>query len=76
MLDAQMWICNLKKKNILQFEYKDLPEELKIKPLLQRARGEGFIVNIGKNENGRRLWRIADNIKCKEENDKNKIERK
>lgn len=64
MLDAQIWLCKLKKKNILQFEYKDLPEELKNRALLHRARGEGLIVGIGKNGNGRRLWRISDNIKC------------
>lgn len=59
---------------MLQFEYKDLPEELKNKALLHRARGEGLIVGIGKNGNGRRLWRISGNIKCKDENGKKKIE--
>lgn len=64
MIDAQIWACKLKKRGISQFEYKDLPDELKNKAILQRARGEGFIISIGKNGDGRRLWRIADNIKC------------
>lgn len=71
MLDAQIWVCRLKRKNVLQFEYKDLPEEFKNKAILHRAKEEGFIIGIGKNGNGRRLWRISDNIKCKGENDKN-----
>lgn len=71
MVDAQIWVCKLKHKNVLQFEYKDLPEDLKRKALLHRAKEEGFIISIGKNGNGRRLWRISDNIKCKCENDKN-----
>lgn len=70
MLDAQIWVCKLRHKNILQFAYKDLPEELKNKAILHRARGEGLIIGIGRNDDGRRLWRIADNIKCKEENGK------
>ena len=70
MIDAQIWICKLKKRCILQFEYKDLPGELKNKAILHRARGEGFIISIGKNENGRRLWRVTDNIKCNGENSK------
>lgn len=76
MLDAQLWVCKLKHINILQFEYKDLPGELKDKalPLLHRARGEGLIISIGKNVNGRHIWRISDKIKCKEENGKKKIE--
>ena len=74
MVDAQIWICKLKKIGISQFEYKDLPGELKNKAILHRARGEGFIIGIGKNENGRRLWRITDNIKCNGENDKKKID--
>lgn len=74
MLDAQIWVCKIKKKNILQFEYKDLPDELKDKALLHRAKGEGFIISIGKNGNGRHLWRISDNIKCRDDNGKKKIE--
>jgi hypothetical protein len=70
-VDAQIWVCKLKRKNVLQFEYKDLPEELKNKALLYRAKEEGLIIGIGKNGNGRRLWRISDNIKCKYDNDKN-----
>lgn len=76
MLDALSWVCKLKHRNMLQFEYKDLPGELKDRALalLHRARGEGLIISIGKNGNGRHIWRISDKIKCKEENGKKKIE--
>ena len=70
MADAQIWVCMLKKRGILQFEYKDLPDELKNKAILHRARGERLIISIGKNGNGRRLWRITDSIKCNDENKK------
>ena len=70
MVDAQIWVCKLKKRGILQFEYKDLPDELKNKAILHRARGERLIVSIGKNGNGRRLWRITDGVKCNDENKK------
>ena len=73
MIDAQIWICKLKKMGIMQFEYKDLKGELKNKAILHRARGERLIISIGKNENGRHLWRISDNIKCNGENDKKKV---
>ena len=73
-LDAKIWICKLKHKNILQFEYKDLPDELKSKAILHKARGEGLIIRIGNNEDGMRIWRIADNIKCNGENDKKKVD--
>lgn len=62
LLDAQIWACKLKKRNILQFEYKDLPGELKDKAILHRARGEGLITSLGKNGKGRHLWRISDNV--------------
>lgn len=74
MLDAQIWLCKIKKKNMSQFEYKDLPKELQDRAFLHRARGEGLIISIGKNGNGRNLWRISDNIKCKKENGQKKIE--
>ena len=67
MLDAQIWVCKIKKKNMLQFEYKNLPKELQDRSLLHRARAEGLIISIGKNGNGRHVWRISDNIKCKED---------
>lgn len=75
LLDAQIWICKLKHKKILQFEYKNLPGDLKNKAILHRARGEGMIVSIGKNGHGRHLWRISDNIKCNGDNDKKNIEK-
>lgn len=77
MLDAQIWACKIKKKNMLQFEYKNLPKELQNKALLHRARAEGLIISVGKNGNGRHVWRISDNIKCKEdENGNENIEEK
>ncbi len=67
-LDAQKWACMLKQANILQFEYKDLPKEFKDKAILFKAKQEKFIMSLGKNGNGVHLWRIANNLKCREEN--------
>lgn len=75
-IDAMIWACQIKKRGIVQFEYKDLPEELKDKALLYRAKGEGLITSLGKNGSGRHLWRISDNIKCRIEKDDVSIENK
>ncbi len=61
-IDAKEWAYKLKQKNILQFEYKDLPKEFKDIATLHRAKHEGFITSLGKNGNGINVWRINDNI--------------
>lgn len=63
-IDALIWARKLKKKGMIQFEYKDLPEELTSLRFIRRAKEEGFIFKVKKNENGRNIWRIADNIEC------------
>jgi hypothetical protein len=66
-IDAQKWVYELKLKNIIQFEYKELPKEFKDMGILHRAKQEGFIISLGRNGNGINVWRINDNIKCKKE---------
>lgn len=66
-VDARIWACKLKKKGMIQFEYKELPNELKNLRLLLRAKEEGVIFRVKKNGNGINIWRIADNIECYED---------
>lgn len=77
-IDALIWVCKLKKKGITQFEYSELPEELRSVKLIIRAKEEGLILKTKRNglevkknglktkRNGNRanIWRIADNIEC------------
>lgn len=63
---ALRWVCTLKKINIMQFEYKDLPDSLRDLRFLRRSKEENFILRVKKNEDGRSVWRIADNIKCEQ----------
>lgn len=66
MVDALIWACKLKKKGIMQFDYKGLPNELRDLKLIIRAKAEGLIFKVKKNGDGRNIWRIADNIECYE----------
>ncbi len=66
-IDALIWACKLKKKGIIQFEYKELPNELKNLRLVRRAKEEGVIFKVKKNGNRVNIWRIADNIECDED---------
>lgn len=64
VIDTQIWICKLKHKNMVQFEYKDLPKDLKNRAIFFRAIEEGFIVSIERIGNGRNLWKISNKVKC------------
>lgn len=64
-IDAQIWVCKLRHKNIVQFKYKDLPKDLKNRAIFFRAKEEGFIVSIKRIGNGRNLWKISDRVKCR-----------
>lgn len=66
-VDALIWACKLKKKGMIQFEYKDLPEELRNLRLVRRAKEEGYLFKVKKNGNMRNVWRVADNIECDED---------
>lgn len=59
-IDTQLWICKLKKRNINEFEYRELPAILKDKGFLRRAKEEGLIESIRLSNDGRNLWRIND----------------
>lgn len=62
-IDALIWARKLKKKGIIQFEYKDLPEEFRKLKLVRRSKEEGLLFRVRKN-GFRNVWRISDNIKC------------
>lgn len=48
-IDALIWVCKLKKKGITQFEYSELPEELRSVKLIIRAKEEGLIIKTKRN---------------------------
>lgn len=53
------WICELKKRNIREFQYRDLPEDLKIKGMIIKGSTEGDLKRIEKNKKGITLWRLV-----------------
>lgn len=56
--DVAKWLYELKKKNIEQFKYKDLPQELQIKRMILKAKPSGLISKVGKEEKAA-IWRIT-----------------
>jgi hypothetical protein len=64
-IDALKWVSKLRKNQMTQFEFKDLPIDLKIIGLLRRAGQEQYIVKVSKNVKGKIVWRLADNIKVR-----------
>ncbi len=52
------WIKELKNREITEFEFGDLPDDLKDRRGIQKARGLGMLKSI-KTTKGRHTWKIV-----------------
>ena len=57
--EYRMWIGELKKRNIKEFHFKDLPEDLKIRGNIIKGSIEGDLKRINKSKTGSTLWRVV-----------------
>ncbi len=57
-IDLDAWIRKLEDRGICEFEYRDLPDDLKIVGGLQKAKDLGLLKSI-KITNGRHTWKIV-----------------
>lgn len=64
LFDVQEWIDELKKRKILEFEYRELPEDLQTRSFIHKAKEVGLLRSIEK-ENGRNKWRITEGVRPK-----------
>lgn len=55
--ETRQWLKELKKKGIKEFEFKNLPEDLKIKRRIHECSYAGLIKKIGKKR-GHNVWRL------------------
>ncbi len=58
------WIEELNKRNIVEFEYRDLPKELKDLSMIHRASRLRLIEKVRKVDN-HIIWRVVKKIKPK-----------
>lgn len=56
--DIEDWVKKLEDRGINEFEFKNLPDDLKFKGGLQKAKGIGLL-EIVKTTKGRHTWRVV-----------------
>lgn len=61
--ETQAWIDKIKEKGFKSFRLRQLPEELRDKKLLLRAKSLGLICKEYKDDNCVNTWKIIDNSK-------------
>jgi hypothetical protein len=59
-IELDAWIRKLEDRGISEFEFRDLPDDLKIMGGLQKAKDLGLLKSI-KKTNGRHTWKIVPN---------------
>ena len=59
-IELDAWIRKLEDRGISEFEFRDLPDELKVVGGLQKAKDLGLLKSI-KITNGRHTWKIVPN---------------
>lgn len=57
--DYRIWLGELKKRKIRAFQFRDLPEDLRIKGMIIKGSTEGDLKRIEKNKKGITLWRVV-----------------
>lgn len=59
--EVQAWVDKIKEKGFRKFQLKELPDELKDKTMLLRAKKLDLIYRIGKDNKCVTTWEINDN---------------
>jgi hypothetical protein len=62
--DAKRWIEEIDNRDIVEFRYRDLPEELKNRSALHKATSSDLLTSNRKEED-LSIWSISDNGKKK-----------
>lgn len=53
------WIMELNERGIKEFQFKDLPYDLRFQRGIQKAKDLGLLVSVGIDSDGRHTWRIV-----------------
>jgi hypothetical protein len=53
------WIMELNERGITEFQFKDLPDDLKFQRGIQKAKDLGLLVSVRIDDYGRHVWRIV-----------------
>ena len=60
--DTVKWVEKITNRGIVEFKYRDLPEELKNRRMLRKAISSDLLMSDRKEED-RSIWTISDNGK-------------
>lgn len=56
--EIKKWILELKKRKIKEFKFQDLPEDLKIRRMIRKAKFIGLLAKVRKDHKNHIIWRV------------------